>query len=247
MATEITKHNLTGLPQLYAVDVYSESSVQKQPLGSIGYDSAGRRFRYSKVGAAALVAGNLLQTSARDTAFTDMAVQAITAISITTIPVTLGGTSTTKDMFAEGFMTVTVTPGGGYTYQIKGNPVATNATTCNFELKTGLAVGVNTSSKVTTMKNPYDGVIQSPTTVTGLAIGVANFVQTALYYSWIGVEGYFGVLASTTVAALGGGVQAKNSSTAGSANVLAAASYQIGGAPILGVDAEWQIVYLTLP
>jgi len=200
-----------------------------------------------RVGAAALNAGDLLQTPARDTAFTDMAVQAAVAQYSDTVPVTLGGTLTTKDLFAEGFMTVTVTPGGGYTYAVKGNAAAAANATDNFYLKTGVKVALTTSSKVTVMHNPYDGVIQSPTTATGISVGVANFVQTAAYYSWIGVEGYFAVLASTTVQAIGGGVQAKNSSTAGAVNILASAGYQIGGAPILGVTTEWQIVYLTLP
>lgn len=248
MATQVTQHNLTGLAALYGVDTYSETSMQKHPLGTIGYDAAGRRFRYSKVGGSNLVAGNLLQTSARDTAFTDMAVQAAVAQYSTTVPVTLGATLTTKDLFAEGYLAFTVgTLGIGYTYQIAGNTAAAGAATASFELRTGIKVAATTSFKVTTMKNPYDGVVQSPTTATGISVGVATFVQTAAYYSWIGVEGYFSVLASTTVAAIGGGVQAKNSGTAGTANILAAAAYQIGGAPILGVDAEAQIVYLTLP
>ncbi len=123
MATQPTQVNLTGLPALYGVDVFSESSVQKHPLGSIGYDAGGRRFRYAKIGGVSTVAGHLLQNSARDTAFTDMTVQAVVAVSITTVPVTLGSTSTTLDMFAEGFMAVTASTGLGYTYPIKGNPV----------------------------------------------------------------------------------------------------------------------------
>ncbi len=247
MATQVTQLNLTGLPNLYGIDIFAESSIQKHPLGTIGHDAGGRRFRYALIGASATAAGHLLQNAARDTAFTNMAVQAAVAKSITTVPVTLGGTSTTKDMFAEGFMAITDNTGEGYTYPIKGNPVATNATTCNFELTTGVAVALDTTTTVTTMMNPYANVVDSPTTATGITVGVASFVQTAAYYSWIGVTGYFAVLASTTVAAIGGGVQAKNSGTAGSVNILASANYQIGGAPILGVDTEWQIVYLTLP
>lgn len=247
MATQVTQINLTGLPDLYGIDIFSEKSVQSHPLGAIGYDQAGRRFRYCHIGASNLVAGHLLQNSARDTNFTDMAVQAAVALSITTIPITLGGTSTTADMFAEGFMAITANTGAGYTYPIKGNAANTNGTTCNFELRTGVKIALDTTTTVTTMKNPYDGVIDSPTTATGISVGVANFVQTAAYYSWIGVQGYFAVLASTTVPAIGGGVEAKNSSTAGSVNILASANYQIGGAPILGVSAEYQIVYLTLP
>src|SRR2546425_1282693 len=108
MATEVTQVNLTGLPQLFGIDVFAETSVQKHAIGAIGHDAQGRRFRYSKVGASNLVAGHVLQSSARSTDFTDMAVQAAVAISTTTVPVTLGSTATTIDMFKEGFMAVTV-------------------------------------------------------------------------------------------------------------------------------------------
>jgi hypothetical protein len=246
--SEVSTLNLSAPAQVFGVDAFAESSTQKHQLGTNGWDANGRRFRYALIGASNAAAGHLLQTSARSTDFTDMTPSAATAIGDTSINVTLGSTATTANLFTGGYLITTAGTGLGYTYPIAGHTVAAGAAVATFNLGTAIKIATNAStSRVTTVRNPYAGVVDSPTTATGITVGVASFVQTAAYYSWIGVQGYFGVLASTTVAAIGGGVQAKNSSTAGSANILAAAGYQIGGAPILGVDAEYQIVHLNLP
>jgi len=245
--SEVSTLNLSTPAGVFGVNAFGESSVQKHQLGTNGWDANGRRFRYALIGGSNTVAGHLLQTSARSTDFTDMAVQAATAIGDTSINVTLGSTATTANLFTGGYLLTTASTGLGYTYPITGHTVTAGAATATFQLGTAIKVANATSTKVTAVRSPYAGVVDSPTTATGITVGVASFVQTAAYYSWIGVQGYFGVLASTTVAAIGGGVQAKNSSTAGSANILAAAGYQIGGAPILGVDAEYQVVHLNLP
>ncbi len=93
--SEVSTLNLTSPAQIFGVDGFAETSVQKHPLGTNGWDQNGRRFRYSKIGAANTVAGHLLQNSARATDFTDMTPSAATAIGDTSINVTLGSTATT--------------------------------------------------------------------------------------------------------------------------------------------------------
>ena len=93
---------LRGLPELYGIDSQDTSTVQSHQLGTVGYDALFRRYRYVQAGASALVKGNLLQGPARDTAFTDMAVQAAAAVDAKSIEITLGGTATTANLFDEG-------------------------------------------------------------------------------------------------------------------------------------------------
>lgn len=244
---------LTGLPTLYGINPFDTQLIQRHPLGSVGFDRIGRRYRYVLNGAVATVKGHLLQSAARDTAFTDMAVQAITAIGATQIPVTLGATSATKDLFADGILAITASTGLGQNFTIQGHAAATNATTCTFNLGEGEAVltALATSSKATASRGPYNGVVDSPTTRTGMSVGVSISVIPATAagvtgYGWIGVEGLFAVLSDATVAAVGEDVS-PSTTTAGAVTKQVTLLENIGMAPILGVSAEYQPVFFKLP
>lgn len=235
---------LTGLGQTFDIDPLQSSSVAQHQLGTIAYDSFGRMYKYVKVGASNLVVGNLLQSPARDTAFTDMAVPAAVSAGASAITVTLGGTSTTANQFDGGLLTITVTPGGGQQFTIKSHQVATNGTSCTFYIYETLTTALTTSSKVTVRQNLYNGVIQSPTTRTGKTVGVALNSATATYYTWIGVKGSFGVLSDATVAAVGEGI-APSTTTAGAVTKAVTLLERIGSADVLGVSAKWEPVTLN--
>lgn len=239
---------LTGLPALYGINPQDSQTIQRHPLGAIGFDRIGRRYRYALAGAVATVKGHLLQSPARDTAFTDMAVQAAAAIGDTQVSVTLGGTSTTANLFNDGILAVTASTGLGQNFTIKGHTVAANATTCVFQLGDGEAVltALATSSKVTASRGPYNGVIDSPTTRTGMSVGVSIAVIPVAGYGWIGVEGLFAVLSDATVAAVGEDVS-PSTTTAGAVTKQVTLLENIGVAPILGVSAEYQPVFFKLP
>ncbi|HLA22262.1 MAG TPA: hypothetical protein VJZ17_02325, partial [Nitrosopumilaceae archaeon] len=153
---------LTGLPVLYGIDPFDTKTGQDHPLGAIGYDSFSRKYRYAQVGGSALVKGNLLQSPARSTNYTDMAVQATAAANAESIEVTLGGTATTANQFVEGTMVVSVTPGIGQNFTVESHDVTAASGTCTFGIFERVLTALTTSSKVTVTKNPYDGVIQSP-------------------------------------------------------------------------------------
>lgn len=239
---------LTGLPALYGINPFDTATTQKHPLGAVGFDRIGRRYRYVLNGAVALVKGHLIQGPARDTAFTDMAVQAIAAIGDTQISVTLGGTATTANLFNDGILAVTASTGLGQNFTIKGHTVASGAATCVFYLGDGEAVltALATSSKVTASRGPYNGVIDSPTTRTGMTAGVAIAAIPIANYGWLGVEGLFGVLSDATVAAVGEDVS-PSTGTAGAVTKQVTLLENVGMAPILGVSAEYQPVFFKLP
>lgn len=237
---------LTGLPLVVEGDAHSSSSVQQHPLGAVSFDQIGRMYRYVKAGASNLVVGNLLQSPARDTAFTDMAVPSAVAAGAYAITVTLGGTSTTANMFDNGILSITVTPGGGQQFTIRSHQVATNGTSCTFYTYEPVVTALTTSSKVTVRQNHYNGVIQSPTTRTGKTVGVAIYAIPASNYGWIGVRGSFGVLSDATVAAVGEGI-APSTTTAGSVTKAVTLLERIGTADVLGISAKWEPVTLELP
>src|SRR3990167_9294804 len=117
---------LSGPVIVAGQDLYSSSSLQAHALGAVGIDKLGRKYRYAKAGASALVVGNVIQSPARDTQFTDMAVASAAAIGDLTLPLTNGTTTTTLDMFKGGTAVVSVTPGLGQVFTITGNTVATS-------------------------------------------------------------------------------------------------------------------------
>ena len=238
--------NLRGLPAVYGVDAFDVATVQQHQLGTVGYDALYRRYRYVQAGAVALVKGNLLQSPARSTDFTDMAVQAIAAIDALAIEVTLGSTATTADMFTEGTLVISTSTGIGQNFSLAGHDVTAAAGTCTFNLNEPILTALATTSKATVTKSPYDGVIVSPTTRTGVTVGVALTAVAISGYGWIGVEGQFGVLSDATVAAVGEGLS-PSTSTAGCVTKAVTLLERIGTAGILGVSAEVQPAFINLP
>ena len=238
--------NLTGLPVLYGLDPMDVSTIQVHPLGAVGFDSFGRRYRYVQAGAVALVKGNLLQSPARSTDYTDMAVQAAAAVDAETMEVTLGATATTADQFVEGTLVVSITPGIGQNFTVKSHDVTAASGVCTFNINEKILTALTTASNVTVTKNPYDGVIVSPTTRTGITVGVALTAVAIDGFGWIGVEGQFGVLSDATVAAVGEGLS-PSTTTAGTVTKAVTLLERIGTAGILGVSAQVEPCFLSLP
>lgn len=237
---------LRGLPAVYGVDAFDVATVQQHQLGTVGYDALYRRYRYVQAGAVALVKGNLLQSPARSTDFTDMAVQAVAAINALSIEVTLGSTATTADMFTEGTLVISASTGIGQNFSLEGHDVTAAAGVCTFNLGEPILTALATTSKATVTKNPYDGVIVSPTTRTGITVGVAMTAVAISGYGWVGVEGQFGVLSDATVAAVGESLS-PSTSTAGCVTKQVTLLETIGTAGILGVSAQVEPCFLKLP
>lgn len=234
------------VPFITDINPSQSDAVQQHQLGQLAYDRAGRAYRYVLAGASALVTGNLIQQAARDTAFTDMAVQAAAAVGANTISVTLGGTSTTANLFVGGTLAITVTPGIGQTFTIAKHTVATNGTTCVFTTEEPVITALTTSSKVTVNSNLYANVIQSPTTRTGKTVGVAQFAIPLATYGWIGVQGVFAVLSDATIAAVGESLSA-STTTAGAVTKQVTLLETIGSAVVLGISAKCEPAYIMIP
>ena len=169
------------------------------------------------------------------------------------ILVTLGATNGTAGFYANGYLVVDSGSGHlGQTYSIVGNTTAASSGTMfvylGEPLQTAIVAATDTVSLV---PNQYNGVIQSPTTITGTVAGVAVVAGSAGWYGYIQTRGVASVLADATVAAKGLPVTA-STTTAGAVTVIGlvggtSTNYMtVGNAVVTTVSARANPVFLTL-
>ena len=221
-----TDKAISGVP--YAVDEANPTQV----LGTLAVATDGRKFRYVKAGASALVAGELLQSPAEVTGDQSLA---IAAAAIGDLTVTTTGTVTvTANQYAGGLL-ITTGEGGtgnGIAYRIKSHPAATAAVVV-ITLEDPIQVALTTATQIDLVANPYNGVIQNPTTASGTVVGVAVNNITASQYGWIQTGGVAAVLSQG--GATVGVLQVASNGTAGAVENAANASTEAQA--IVGIAA----------
>lgn len=211
-------------------------------LGAMIEGDNGRKYVYVKAGTSALVAGDLLQAPAEDTADQNIAATAaaVGATSITTASMTV-----TANQYAGGFVTVTVTPGLATTYRIKSHAAYT-AAAATFELEDPIQVALTSTSRLDFVPSPYNGVIQAPTTLTSAVVGVAVNDITASQHGWAQVAGPASVK-NDAAGALTVGVAVMPSSSVAGAVRLQTAGNAIVGRALTGIaSGENGLAYLSL-
>lgn len=229
-------------------DLWSSSATQRHQLGSRFVTPDGRVFRYCKAGASNLVAGNVIQASAQDTAHQQLT-PAAAAIGARRIVATLGASAAAANLYAEGWAIIDTTPGEGYAYPISGHAAVLSSGVITLDLPPDslVQVALTTSSRVSLQRNPYAGVIQSPvTTLTGAVVGVAAYPITAAQFGWIQTHGPGAVLIAGTP---GVGLAVVVPATAAGAVVVdgaAAATKVVGSMMVTGVDGKIQAVLLNI-
>lgn len=237
----------TLLPEQY----YLTDTVPYANLGMLSVSAGGSRFRYGKVGAAALVTANLLQEPAEDTQFISMAVPAVVAIGATSITVTNGTTTVVANDHAGGRLTISTATGIGQSFGITGNTAGTSGAAVTYYISRPLLIALDTSSKVSVRMSPFNGMIQSPvTTQTGGPVGFAILASGASTYTWIQSGGETAVLfdngTNTANDALG---IAPSVAVAGSvkATPSAAGANNIGfGRQVASVDSTVSIAHIII-
>lgn len=237
---------LTGTgPVVVAQGLFTESSTALHNLGEIVHSNDGRAYRYAQAGGTALVAGNLQQSPAQDTGDHNLAIAAA-AIGASSI-VTTSTVTVLVNQYAGGFAIIADDAGEGHIYGISGHAVAT-AAVVTINLKDEIKIALTTATTVDLIKNPYDGVIVSPTTESSSNAGVAVFAVTAEYYGWLQVKGPASVLADGTITV---GTDVKSSdNVAGSVEVIADGAAEllssVGTAIIAATDTEYAAINLTM-
>lgn len=222
-------------------DARKVSSTQTQRLGSIAETADGRVYRYAKVGASNLVAGNLQVNADLDSNVVNKTAAAAVAIGAFQVGFTAGG-SQTADTYKDGFLTVNDATGEGITYAVVGN---TSGTAVTVNLSEPIIVALTTSSEVTLKKNTWDSAVISATDQADQPVGVPNVAMTAAYYGWLQTRGECAVWADEAVAK---GLQLTiGTGVAGQVEALdAVAEALVGIASEALVDTENRAAYLTI-
>lgn len=219
-------------------------------LGSRASTPDGRVYRYAQVGAASLVAGNLLQGQAPVTnhqGINPYIASGTTAAGTGTfqVQVTLGATQATAGFYTNGYLIVDSGSGDlGYTYSITGNTFATTSGTPFIYLGEPLVKALLTSDTVCLIPNPYSAVVQNPTSATGTPVGVALTAASTSYYCWIQTRGVCGVLGDSLTASAGQPI-APSTTTAGAITV-GSTTFLIGNAIVASVSAKTRPAFLAL-
>jgi len=231
---------------IVAQDVYKSSTVQQHILGEKAYTPDGRTFRYVKVGAAALVPGNLIQGPAVVTNHVNLTPTAAVAVGDTTITVTLGATAATENQYAGGYLVTEIgTTGRGQTLLIKSHPAAASAGTLTITLSDPFTIATSGTVTVSLIANTYNGVIQSPsTTLTGPIVGAAVSALPASSFGWIQTRGACGILVSGTP--IVGSAVGAPTTTAGMAVADSAILNHIGVTLKAGITTQNTPVMLTI-
>ncbi len=218
---------ITGTATLASIDLYSSQTTVPGGLmvGQRIEGSLGQIYRFGLTGGSALVVGNVLQSSAEDTQFENMAVTA-TAIAgsgtLQTGNITNGTTTVSANQFDGGSVSVYTTPDLGSEYTILGHTTGGSGAALTVTLDRPLQTAWTTSTKVNMKRSPWSGMIQFPaTTQTGIPAGVAIYAIPSAAYGWVITHGITGVLSDGSTFAVGSQVGTP-SGTAGAATVYAA-------------------------
>lgn len=228
------------------------------PLGSRATTGDGRDFRLVQAGASALIVGQLVQNAAPAANLIDVAALAVAAGATTATLTISTGTAIVAGAISGGYFTTygTVANGGGQSLKISSNTATTSGgTSITFTLEDAPSIAITTSATVTIVPPTYSGIIQTPATVTGKPVGIAlmvgNNASTTLnglpasYYGWVQVKGVANALIAGTPA-IGTGLSAPNSGTAGALQVTAATLMDIATNLKTGVDGRYGPVDLMI-
>lgn len=241
--------NLTSFAELSPKQIHDSSTTQQAPIGMIAYSRDGRAFRYTQNGAVLLVAGNQIQAAVQNTAFQNLTPSA-SSVGDTSVSITPGATTGVVNLFQDGVVQVDTTPDLGSMYSIASHPAIASATLFAAKLYADDAIRVawTSSTRVGLIQNAYKNVVQSPTTATGVIVGVCVFAipastTTVFQFGWLQTHGLANVLIAGTPAV---GIGVGYSATAGAAAVLGATLFQTGGMMVTGQAGLCQAVYLTI-
>jgi len=196
---------------------YNQYTTQRWPFGTQLIMQDGRKFRFSYA-PTLLVVGNVLQAAANVANHVNTTAVASAAGSISP-STTLGATAAAANLYAEGYACVSVTPDGGHAYKVDNHLVNAGSVALVLNLLDGAGIKTawTTTSRVDLIKNPYDGVIQTPaTTHTGVIAGVAVSAVAAGAYGWIQTAGVASVLTDASVVTVLGKAVCASVVTAGS-------------------------------
>jgi len=233
--------------QLTDQDARTVSSARGNArVGQTASTNDGRVFTYAQAGAVALAPGKISITPAIVANHQGM-IPAATAAGATTVTVALGATAATADQYADGYLTVIVTPGVGVSYKILGNTAAASSANCTFTLVEPISVALTTTSRVSVTAHPNSALIVAPgDSAAYQSIGVNSVNVPISNYGWFQTRGYCSVLSAGIITKGANAIVSASVAGAATINLAASVTQVVGYAPEATVDTQYQPLFLMV-
>ncbi len=162
-----------------------------------------------------------------------------------TVTVTLGGTAATANQYAGGYAIITAGTGKGQTLKVASNPAqATTTGSLVVSLEDAPNVALDTTSTVSLIANPGNGVIISNHSALKQPVGVTLYPITAANYGFVTSKGITSVLQDGATV-VGSAVSVSNGVDGAVENGVIAQGF-IGFAISTGVDTHNQAIFVNL-
>jgi len=241
-------------------NLWNPTSDKRFPLGAIAETRDGRRFRYSKNGAVALVVAHMNASEAPSANGLEIVQTGYTgAVGDKSFDILL----TTGHNYAAGelidgylYKNKSGTDGTviGDMYVIKDNKFVTagDDTVMRIEIadEGGLRVAFSATDELSLVKNPYRDVVVAPTTAAAIPTGVNVCAVSANYYFWAQTRGPAPLITDAGDTVVVGEPIGKpgTNGTAGAGGVVANDGTDIvyGYVMAVGAAGEPSLVFLTL-
>lgn len=257
------------------IDLYKTSSDASiaTMVGSRFATGDGREFMLVQIGGTAIASGKVVQGPAAQAAAVGLspATTSTTGYSAAlgpiagviggkTIQIATAGTAVLVNRFAGGYMNVVEGTGLGQTMKVESNTAASTTSAMGIVLEDAFSVATSTDSRFSFTINPYgskngtdyttDGVVVSPTTLSGVVLGVAIYplpatTATVLSYGFIQTKGLCAVSAGATVA-LGLDVGVPDDTAGQVLTYAVATGSRIGTVVVASADAKHNMINLQL-
>ncbi len=234
--------------------IYEQSATQTHKLGTKLEYGDGRKFRYSKNGAVALVQALMTQTAVEESkavAIVQTGHAQIVGAEDLTVLVTTASASP-ENAFAEGMMTCNkVSPAVlGDVYKIVASKLQSTDTLLDIKIEyPGIRNAIGATGEVSLSYNRwYNTVVHPVTTATAPAAGVPLIPVTANYYYWAQTGGPAPLMVDTgDTIVIGGSVGvAGTSAVAGACGTRVTTKYEWGVVMSIAAADETALVYLTI-
>lgn len=237
--------------ELSAQNLRETSSTKQAKLGTLGETIDGRKYRYAKAGAVALIAGKMHAAAAQVGNHVNRTVAAAQAVGDTQIQLNLGATAATADQYADGYIVMNDSTGEGIAYRVKNHVASAGSAALVVNLDEGEPVQVAlvaSTSEGSLIANPWSGVVIAPsgTGVAQRAVGVANVAIPASNYGWLQTGGDCATLSDGVIGKGSGAILSDAVDGAVEVEVAGTVTQRVGFAPEATVDTEHRLVVLTI-
>lgn len=229
--------------------IFEESATQKHAIGAkfIGERRGKTKvFRYVKVGASNISKAQLQQGPAPTADHTNIALTASSAAvgDIDVVIATALSTAAVADEYKNGVFHINDAGAEGSAYDVKGNTVGTTPTITLYD---PIVEALVATSEWTLTRNPHNGIIVTPTTLTSKIVGIPAIDLTAGYYGWIQTAGPAPCLVDTAETLVIGEAVGYPAAiaVAGACGVAAVTDHIVGQVLSVNAASEYALINLT--